>query len=104
MNEYEHTRIIRRLRPEEIGKYPCYLCSRGADSFLESTATKWVWGAPVSKTYTLCLCQVCVRTHGIDAPNEWNPVERQENHSRSTTTEETPDMWSKLEIDEGPPR
>jgi len=93
-------RLIRRLHVQEVGKYPCYLCSRGADSYLEGTET--TFGNIISSRvkYSIFICRYCIYVQSIKCRSEWDAVQDQAQANTpditKRDTEETPEslpMW-----------
>jgi len=65
-------RLVKKLHPQESGKYACYLCLRGSDSYLEATAPRvWIDDDP-KILYTYMVCRSCLASHGIDTDSEWD--------------------------------
>ncbi len=91
------TRVIRRLHDSETGKYPCYLCNRGADSYLE--ARDW----PLGVIYTIMLCRSCKVCHGIDVASEWDgPIPELDLAHKPTSApepRETPKLYNHEYLD-----
>ena len=94
-------RVIASLHPSEVGKYPCYLCGRGSDSFMRCTVDSNERMAG-RLDYTVLICSSCVTRYDVDVAREYQPAPPtvepyQEPAQTASRAEETPVLdWGSI--------